>query len=53
MFSTLYHCINSNFNYGSLRSRLTSDTNKKLSKNKRKKTIKKNDLVPITFGVLI
>ena len=34
-------------------SRLTSHTNKKLSKNKLKKTINQTDLVPITFGVLI
>ena len=32
---------------------MTSHTNKKLSKNKRKKIINQIDLVPIKFGVLI
>ena len=53
MFLTLDQCIDSNFNNESLRSRLTSHINKKLSKNKIKKTNNQIDLVPITFGVLI
>ena len=52
-FLTLDQCINTNFNYESLRSRLTGYHNKKLSKNKTKKKINQTDLVPITFGVLI
>ena len=52
-FLTLDRCINSNFNYESLRSRLTSYTKIKLGKNKKKKAIYQTYLVSITFGVLI
>ena len=52
-FLILDQCINSKFNYESLRSHLTSHNNKKLSKNNVKETINQTDLVPITFGVLI
>ena len=52
-FSTLDKYVNSNFNYESLRSRLTNHNNKKLSKNKIMNKINQTDLVPITFGVLI
>ena len=51
-FLRLDQCINSYFDYKSLRSHLTSHNNKKLSKNKRKKTINQTDLDPITFCFL-
>ena len=53
MFLTLDQCINSNFNYESLRSRLTSNTNKKSSKNEINNTINQTGLVPIIFGIFI
>ena len=52
-FLTLDQCINSTFSYESLRSHLTSHTNKKLSKNKIKETVNQTNLFPITFGFLI
>ena len=48
-FSNLDDCINSNFNYESMRSRLASHPNKTITKNSSENT----DLVPITFGLIV
>ena len=48
-FSNLDDCINSNFNYESMRSRLASHPNKTNTKNSSENT----DLVPITFGLIV
>ena len=48
-FNNLDDCINSNFNYESMRSRLVSHHNK----NNFEKFSENTDLVPITFGLIV
>ena len=48
-FNNLDDCINSNFNYESMRSRLASHHNK----NNSEKYSENTDLVPITFGLIV
>jgi len=48
-FTSLDECLNANFNYESMRSRLASHSRKKSSTN----CPKSKDLVPIVFGKLI
>ena len=48
-FSNLDDCINSNFNYESMRSRLASHPNKTNTKNSSENT----DLLPIIFGLIV
>ena len=48
-FSNLDDCINSNYNYESMRSRLASHHNKNNTEN----FSENDDLVPITFGLIV
>ena len=48
-FNNLDDCINSNFNYESMRSRLVSHH----KKNNSEKFSENTDLVPITFGLIV